>query len=90
MNKQEIVKELSKKTKLTQKECANCLNALTELVTNTLKRGDSVNLVGFGKFQVKHRTARRTFNPHTKRQIMLPASKVPQFKAGKAFKQAIS
>lgn len=90
MNKTEFVRELSKKTKLTQKDCANCLNALTQVITKTLKQGDNVTLIGFGKFQVKHRNARKTFNPQTKRAMQLPASKIPQFKAGKAFKQAIS
>lgn len=89
MNKAQFVKEISKKTRLTQKDCLTCLNALTEVVTKTLKKGDNVTLVGFGKFQVKHRSARKSFNPQTKRQIMLPANKVPQFKPGKSFKQAI-
>ncbi len=90
MNKTEFVKELSKKSKLSQKDCTLCLNALTEVVTKTLKKGDNVTLVGFGKFQVKHRNARKTFNPQTKRAMLMPATRVPQFKAGKALKEAIS
>lgn len=90
MNKAEFIRELSKKSKLTQKDCANCLNAITELVTKTLKKGDNVTLVGFGKFQVKHRNARKTFNPQTKRQMLLPANRVPHFKPGKSFKEVIS
>ena len=90
MNKAQFVKELSKKSRLTQKDCLTCLNALTEVVTKTLKKGDAITLVGFGKFQVKHRNARKSFNPQTKKQILLPSNRVPQFKPGKAFKQAIS
>jgi len=90
MNKAQFVKELSQKSKLTQKDCAACLNALTEIVAKTLKQGDNINLVGFGKFQVKHKNARKSFNPQTKKQVMLPASRVPQFKPGKAFKEAVS
>lgn len=90
MNKSELVKELSKKSKLTQKECATCLNALTELVSETLKKGRDVRLVGFGKFIVKHRPARKSFNPQTRKQMIIPATNVPQFKAGKALKEAIT
>lgn len=89
MNKAQFVKELSKKAKLTQKDCANCLNALTDLVSQTLKKGDSVSLIGFGKFEVKHRRARKSYNPQTKRQMLLPANSVPHFKPGKGLKQAV-
>ena len=90
MNKTEFIRELSKKSKLTQKDCSNCLNAITQLVSQTLKKGGNVSLLGFGKFEVKHRKARRSFNPQTRKQIMLPASRIPKFKPGKALKTAIS
>lgn len=86
MNKSEFVKEISKKSKLTQKDCNNCLNAITQIIQNTLKHGDNINLVGFGKFEVKHRAKRKNFNPHTKRINVLPASRVPTFKPGKTLK----
>ncbi len=89
MNKAELVKNLSKTSKLTQKECGNCLNALMQIVTNTLKQGDNINLIGFGKFQVKNKNARKAFNPQTKSEITLPASKLPYFKPAKNLKQAI-
>lgn len=90
MNKQEFVKELSAKSNLTQKDCYNCLNALTSLVSQTLKRGDNVTLVGFGKFEVKHRSERMSYNPQTRKKMRIPATKSPAFKPGKAFKEAIS
>ena len=57
-----------------------------EIIQNTLKHGDNINLVGFGKFEVKHRAKRKNFNPHTKRINVLPASRVPTFKPGKTLK----
>lgn len=90
MNKSELIKELSKKCSLTQKDCNNCLNALMGLVKSTLKNGDDINLVGFGKFDVKNKNARTTYNPITKSKITIPASKLPYFKAGKGLKEAIS
>lgn len=89
MNRTEFVKEISKKSKLTQKDCNNCLNAITKIIENSLKRGDNINLVGFGKFEVKHRMARRSYNPQTRKIGMLPASKVPSFKPGKQLKDVV-
>ena len=89
MNKAEFVKEISKQSKLTQKDCNNCLNAITQIIQKSLKRGDNINLVGFGKFEVKHRMARRSFNPQTKKVNMIPASKVPSFKPGKTLKNVV-
>lgn len=90
MNKQEFVKEISKKSKLTQKDCNNCLNAITQIIQLTLKHGDNINLVGFGKFEVKHRMARRSFNPQTKKINLIPASVVPSFKPGKTLKSVVN
>ena len=90
MNKLEFVKEISKKSKLSQKDCNNCLNAITQIIQNTLKNGDNINLVGFGKFEVKQRLARRSFNPQTKKIYLLPACSVPSFKPGKTLKSVVS
>ena len=89
MNKSELVKELSAKCKLTQKDCYNCLTALTGVIQQALKDGNSINLIGFGRFDVRERSKRLSYNPHTKKRVMLPNKKVPYFKAGKAFKEAI-
>ena len=90
MNKQEFVKEISKKSKLTQKDCNSCLNAITQIIQSTLKHGYNINLVGFGKFEVKHRMARRSFNPQTKKINLIPASVVPSFKPGKTLKSVVN
>lgn len=89
MNKMELIKSLSEESKLTQKDCATVLNALTCLVEKTLKKGDNINLVGFGKWEVKKRKSRMSYNPITKKQVNLPESKLPVFKAGKSLKSAI-
>jgi len=89
MNKTEFIKELSKKTKLTQKDCGVCLNEMVNLLQNTLSKGDSVNFIGFGKFEVKQRKQRLSYNPITKNNIVLPACNTPIFKAGKNFKEAV-
>ena len=66
------------------------VNAILETIMETLKAGDKVQVVGFGVFDVKSREARIGHNPRTKEQIEIPASKSPQFKAGKALKDAVS
>lgn len=90
MNKTELIKNLSEESRLTQKDCTIVLNALTNLVGKTLSKGENITLVGFGKWEVKHRKSRRSYNPITKKQVSLPATKLPVFKAGKSLKQAIS
>lgn len=90
MNKTELIKSLSRDSSLSQKDCMTMLNALTNLVGETLSKGENVTLVGFGKWEVKHRKSRNAYNPITKKQVSLPATKLPVFKAGKSLKQAIS
>ena len=89
MNKTEFIKELSKKTKLTQKDCGLCLNEMTKLLQQALSSGNSVNFIGFGKFEVKQRKQRLSYNPIKKSNIMLPACKMPVFKPGKNLKEAV-
>ena len=62
---------------------------ITQIIQDALKHGDNINLVGFGKFEVKHRAKRVSFNPQTKKMQTIPSKKVPTFKAGKALKSAI-
>jgi nucleoid DNA-binding protein len=74
---------------MTKKDAAAAVEAVLEAVTDALKRGDSVLLTGFGKFEVRTRAARTGINPKTLEKIQLPATKVPAFKAGKALKTAV-
>lgn len=89
MNKAELVRSMSRESKLSQKDCTNCLNALMEIVKSTLKSGDNVNLIGFGRFQVKNKNARKAYNSVTQSEMILPATKSPYFKPAKNLKQAI-
>ena len=89
MNKNDIVKSLASGCRLTQKDCKMVLDKFAELIGNGLKKGDSINILGFGKFSVKYKNERKTYNPITKSNIIIPATKVPCFKPGKVLKQSI-
>ena len=90
MNKAELVESIAKKTGLTKKDSESALNAFVETVTESLKKDDKVQLVGFGSFEVRKRAARKGRNPQTKEEIKIPASKAPVFKAGKALKDVVN
>ncbi len=90
MNKTELVAAVAEKAGLSNKDAAKAVAAVVEAITDTLKAGDSVALVGFGTFSVKERAARDGINPLTKEKIKIAASKAPAFKAGKALKDAIN
>ena len=85
MNKSELVEALAKKTGATKKATEETLNAFVEVVEATLKKGDKVQLVGFGSFE-----ARKGRNPQTGEEIKIAAATVPAFKAGKALKDAVN
>ena len=89
MNKTELVAEMVKNTNLAKKDVEACLNSFIAVVTNELKKGERIQLVGFGTFEVAERAARVGRNPATKETIEIPASKAPKFKAGKALKDAV-
>ena len=90
MNKSELVDALSKKTGATKKASEETLNAFVEVVTDALKKGDKVQLIGFGSFEVRKRAARKGRNPQTGEEIKIAASKSPVFKAGKALKDTVN
>ena len=89
MNKTELVAAIAEKTELTKKDSEKALKAFIDVVTEELKKGEKVQLVGFGTFEVSERAARVGRNPQTKQEITIPASKAPKFKAGKALKDAV-
>ncbi len=89
MNKNEVVKKLASSTNFTQKDCKIMLNNFSQIISSALKNGETINILGFGKFEVRHKNERKTYNPITKSNIIIPATKVPIFKAGKALKQSI-
>ena len=90
MNKSELVVALSEKMGTSKKSAEESLNAFIEVVTDALVKGDKVQLVGFGSFEVRKRAARKGRNPQTKEEIKIPASKSPVFKAGKALKDTVN
>lgn len=89
MNKTEFIAAVAEKAGLTKKDADAAVNAFVDTVIDTLKKGEKIQMVGFGSFEVKERPARTGRNPQTKETIQIPASKAPAFKAGKAFKDAI-
>ncbi len=90
MNKTELVAEMAQKANISKKDAEKALAAFTETVTTTLKKGDKVQLVGFGTFEVSKRSARTGRNPRTGETMKIAASKAPKFKAGKALKDALN
>ena len=90
MNKSELIAAIAAKTGETKKDAEATLNAFVDVVTESLVKGDKVQLVGFGSFEVRKRAARKGRNPQTKEEIKIPASKAPVFKAGKALKELVN
>lgn len=90
MNKSDLIAAIAAKTGETKKNAEASLNAFVDVVTETLVKGDKVQLVGFGSFEVRKRAARKGRNPQTKEEIKIPASKAPVFKAGKALKDLVN
>ena len=90
MNKTELIAEIAGKTGLSKKDAEKALATTIETIIETINKGDKVQLVGFGSFELKCREARMGRNPKTKEAIEIPASRVPVFKAGKAFKDAVA
>ena len=90
MNKSDLVAAIAAKTGDTKKSAEEALNAFVDVVTAALVKGEKVQLVGFGSFEVRKRAARKGRNPQTKEEIKIPASKSPVFKAGKALKDVVN
>ena len=89
MNKTELITEVSEKTGFTKKDSERAVIATFDSIMNAVEAGEKVQLVGFGSFDAKMRAARTGRNPKTKEEINIPASRVPVFKAGKAFKDVV-
>ena len=89
MNKEELVKEVSKKAKVSQKAAADVLAAALDTVEKTVAKGKKVTLVGFGTFEPRKRAARDGRNPQTGAKIKIAAKTVPAFSAGKRFKDLV-
>lgn len=90
MNKGDLIDHMAESAGITKAQATDALNALTSGVTNTLKKGDKVSLVGFGTFSSSHRAARTGRNPQTGAEIKIAARTVVKFKAGKGLSDAVN
>lgn len=89
MNRTELISAMAENANMTKVDTEKALKAFIDTVTEELKNGGKVQLVGFGTFEVAERAARKGRNPKTSEEIMIPASKSPRFKAGKALKDIV-
>ena len=89
MNKAELISAVSEAAEVSKKDAESVITATLDVITDALKQGEKVQLVGFGSFEVKQRAARVGRNPQTKEPVEIPASKVPVFKAGKVLKDTV-
>ncbi|GGH42505.1 hypothetical protein GCM10008014_02770 [Paenibacillus silvae] len=89
MNKSDLITHVSEATELSKKDVTKAVDAVFEAISEALQNGDKVQLVGFGNFEVRERSARKGRNPQTGEEIEIPASKIPAFKPGKALKDGI-
>jgi DNA-binding protein HU-beta len=90
MTKAELISAIAEKTELSKKDSEKALNAAVAVITDTLAKGDKIQLVGFGTFEIRERKAREGINPQTKKKIKIAATKVPAFKAGRQLKDAVA
>jgi len=90
MNKAELVSAMAEQAGISKKDAEKALKAFTDVVADELKKGEKIQLVGFGTFEVAERAAREGRNPQTKEPMPIPASKAPKFKAGKALKDMLN
>ena len=90
MNKTELVAAIAEKTELSKKDAEKALKAFTDVVAEELKKGEKIQIVGFGTFEVAERPEREGRNPSTGKAMKIAASKSPKFKAGKALKDTVN
>jgi DNA-binding protein HU-beta len=90
MNKAELITQVAEKSDLTKKDAERAVMAMLAAVEEALSRGDKVQLVGFGTFEIRERAARKGRNPQTGQEIDIAATRVPVFKAGKSLREVVS
>ncbi|MBX2860701.1 MAG: HU family DNA-binding protein [Vampirovibrio sp.] len=90
MNKEELIQEVAKKTKNSQKSVGEIITSMVEVIEKTVAKGKKVTLVGFGTFEPRKRAARTGRNPQNGKPLKIPAKTVPAFSAGKKFKELVA
>ena len=89
MNKTELIAEVAERAQISKKDAEKAVTAMIDTIVENVAQGNEIRIVGFGTFERHERGERKGCNPQTKETITIPASKVPTFKAGKAFKDAV-
>jgi len=89
MNKTDLINAVAESTELSKKDAGKAVDAVFQTIMDSLGKGEKVQIIGFGNFEVRDRAARKGRNPQTGEEIQIPASKVPAFRAGKALKDAV-
>ncbi|MFK3938387.1 HU family DNA-binding protein [Alkalihalobacillus sp. NPDC078783] len=89
MNKSELIQAVAERSQLTKKDAGSAIQAAFDIISETLEKGETVQLIGFGNFEVRERAARKGRNPQTGEEISIAATKTPAFKAGKQLKDAV-
>ncbi len=90
MNKAKLVAVMAEKAEISKKDAEKALKAFTDVIAEELKKGEKIQLVGFGTFEISERAQRTGRNPQTGAEMVIPASKAPKFKAGKALKDTVN
>ncbi|WP_409253962.1 HU family DNA-binding protein [Bacillus sp. SCS-153A] len=90
MNKTELINAVAESAELSKKDAENAVKAVLQNIEDTLAKGDKVQLIGFGNFEVRERSARKGRNPQTGEEMEIPATKQPAFKPGKALKDSVN
>ncbi|TYR77283.1 HU family DNA-binding protein [Rossellomorea vietnamensis] len=90
MNKTELINAVAESAELSKKDAENAVKAVLQNIEETLAKGDKVQLIGFGNFEVRERSARKGRNPQTGEEMEIPSSKQPAFKPGKALKDSVN
>ena len=90
MNKTDLINSVAEQADISKKDASKAVDAVFDSITETLKKGDNIQLVGFGSFEVRERAARKGRNPQTGDEIEIPATKNPAFRPGKQLKDAVN
>ena len=88
-NKQDLIAKVAETAELSKKQAALVVNTVFDTISESLSNGEKVQIIGFGSFDVRERAERKGHNPQTGAELVIPASKVPGFKAGKALKEVV-
>lgn len=90
MNRLELISDMSERSGLTKKDTEKALAAFMEAVVNAVSKDEKVQLLGFGTFELRHRSERNGHNPRTNQSVIIPASNIPAFKVSKSFKEIVN